>query len=108
MQQQRGVLYVVATPIGNLADMTERARTTLAVVDLVAAEDTRETLRLLAHWGLSATLVAYHDHNESRVAPTLLAALEAGRSVALVSDAGTPLINDPGYSLVAAAREQGL
>ncbi len=107
MQQQRGVLYVVATPIGNLADMTERARTTLAVVDLVAAEDTRETLRLLAHWGLSATLVAYHDHNESRVAPTLLAALEAGRSVALVSDAGTPLINDPGYSLVAAAREQG-
>lgn len=108
MQQQRGILYVVATPIGNLADMTERARKILAEVDLVAAEDTRETLHLLTHFGIVATLVAYHDHNESRVAPRLLTALEEGRNVALVSDAGTPLINDPGYSLVAAARERGL
>ena len=108
MQQQRGILYVVATPIGNLADMTERARKILTEVDLVAAEDTRETLHLLTHFGIAATLVAYHDHNESRVAPRLLAALEEGRDVALVSDAGTPLISDPGYSLVAAARERGL
>ncbi|AFL74275.1 16S rRNA (cytidine(1402)-2'-O)-methyltransferase [Thiocystis violascens] len=108
MQQQRGILYVVATPIGNLADMTERARKILSEVALVAAEDTRETLHLLNHFGIAATLVAYHDHNESRVAPRLLADLEAGRDVALVSDAGTPLINDPGYSLVAAARERGL
>ncbi|MBK5964709.1 16S rRNA (cytidine(1402)-2'-O)-methyltransferase [Thiocystis minor] len=108
MQQQRGILYVVATPIGNLADMTERARKILSEVALIAAEDTRETLHLLNHFGIAATLVAYHDHNESRVAPRLLADLEAGRDVALVSDAGTPLINDPGYSLVAAARERGL
>lgn len=108
MQQQRGILYVVATPIGNLADMTERARKILSEVALIAAEDTRETLHLLNHFGIAATLVAYHDHNESRLAPRLLADLEAGRDVALVSDAGTPLINDPGYSLVAAARERGL
>jgi 16S rRNA (cytidine1402-2'-O)-methyltransferase len=108
MQQQRGILYVVATPIGNLADMTERARKILSEVALIAAEDTRETLHLLNHFGIMATLVAYHDHNESRVAPRLLADLEAGRDVALVSDAGTPLINDPGYSLVAAARDRGL
>jgi 16S rRNA (cytidine1402-2'-O)-methyltransferase len=108
MQQQSGILYVVATPIGNLADMTERARKILSEVDLVAAEDTRETLHLLTHFGIVATLVAYHDHNETRVAPSLLAALEEGRDVALVSDAGTPLISDPGYSLVAAARERGL
>ncbi len=108
MQQQRGILYVVATPIGNLADMTERARKILTEVDLIAAEDTRETLHLLSHFGIVATLVAYHDHNESRVAPRLLTALEEGRSVALVSDAGTPLINDPGYSLVSAARDLGL
>lgn len=108
MQQQRGILYVVATPIGNLADITERARKILTEVDLIAAEDTRETQRLLTHYGISATLVAYHDHNEAQVAPRLLAALEEGRQVALVSDAGTPLINDPGYTLVTAARERGL
>ncbi len=108
MQQRSGLLYVVATPIGNLADLTERARRILSEVDLIAAEDTRETLRLLNHCGISASLIAYHDHNETATAPRLLAALEEGRDVALVSDAGTPLISDPGYSLVAAARERGL
>jgi len=107
MQQSGGVLYVVATPIGNLADMTERARKVLTDVDLIAAEDTRQTLRLLNHFGISANLVACHDHNETRVSHRLLSALEDGRDVALVSDAGTPLISDPGYSLVSAAREQG-
>ncbi|MCG6896623.1 MAG: 16S rRNA (cytidine(1402)-2'-O)-methyltransferase [Thiocapsa sp.] len=108
MQQRRGILYVVATPIGNLGDMTDRARKVLSDVDLVASEDTRQTRRLLAHFGISAKLVAYHDHNEAVAAPRLLAALEAGRDLALVADAGTPLISDPGFSLVAAARERGL
>jgi 16S rRNA (cytidine1402-2'-O)-methyltransferase len=108
MQQQGGVLYVVATPIGNLGDMTDRARKVLSEVDLIAAEDTRQTLRLLTHFGISSKLVAYHDHNEAGVAPRLLAELEQGRSLALVSDAGTPLISDPGFSLVAAARARGL
>ncbi|UHD18205.1 16S rRNA (cytidine(1402)-2'-O)-methyltransferase [Thiocapsa bogorovii] len=108
MQQSTGVLYVVATPIGNLGDMTDRARKVLSEVDLIAAEDTRQTLRLLTHFGISSKLVAYHDYNEAVVAPRLLAEIDAGRSVALVSDAGTPLISDPGFSLVAAARERGL
>jgi 16S rRNA (cytidine1402-2'-O)-methyltransferase len=108
MRQQAGVLYVVATPIGNLGDLSERARRVLAEVDAIAAEDTRETRRLLAYCGISAELIAYHDHNESELTPRLLDALELGRSLALVSDAGTPLISDPGYTLVAAARERGL
>jgi len=108
MRQQAGVLYVVATPIGNLGDLSERARRVLAEVDAIAAEDTRETRRLLAYCGISAELIAYHDHNESELTPRLLDALESGRSLALVSDAGTPLISDPGYTLVAAARERGL
>ena len=108
MQRQAGVLYVVATPIGNLGDLSERARQVLAEVDAIAAEDTRETRRLLAHCGISAELIAYHDHNESELTPRLLEALESGQRLALVSDAGTPLISDPGYTLVAAARERGL
>ncbi len=108
MQQHSGVLYVVATPIGNLGDMTERARKVLAEVDLIAAEDTRETLRLLSHFGITAKLRAYHEHNETAMREPLLRMLEEGRSIALVSDAGTPLISDPGYTLVAAARERGL
>lgn len=109
MTLEPGTLYVVATPIGNLADMTERARQVLAEVDLIAAEDTRETLHLLGQFGIAAPrLVAYHDHNESSVVPRLLATLEAGQTVALVSDAGTPLLSDPGYRVVAAARERGL
>lgn len=108
MQRQAGVLYVVATPIGNLGDLSERARQVLAEVDAIAAEDTRETRRLLAHCGISAELIAYHDHNESELTPRLLEALESGQRLALVSDAGTTLISDPGYTLVAAARERGL
>lgn len=108
MQQHTGILYVVATPIGNLGDMTERARKVLAEVDLIAAEDTRETLRLLSHFGITAKLRAYHEHNETAMCDPLLQMLEAGRSIALVSDAGTPLISDPGYTLVAAARERGI
>lgn len=99
---------MVATPIGNLGDITERARKVLSEVDLIAAEDTRQTLRLLNHFGISGKLVAYHEHNESSVGPRLLAEVEQGGTLALVSDAGTPLISDPGFSLVAAARERGL
>lgn len=108
MRQQAGVLYVVATPIGNLGDLSERARLVLAEVDAIAAEDTRETRRLLAHCGISSELIAYHDHNESELTPRLLERLESGQCLALVSDAGTPLISDPGYTLVSAARERGL
>jgi 16S rRNA (cytidine1402-2'-O)-methyltransferase len=102
-----GVLYVVATPIGNLEDMTERARRVLAQVDVVAAEDTRRTGRLLAHLGVRANLCSYHDHNEAEVTARLLALLARGEDLALVSDAGTPLISDPGFTLVQAARRRG-
>jgi 16S rRNA (cytidine1402-2'-O)-methyltransferase len=105
---ERGLLYVVATPIGNLADLTDRARQTLGAVDLIAAEDTRETRRLLAHFGITKRLVAYHDHNESAVSPRLIEALTQGQDLALVSDAGTPTLSDPGYRLVAAAWEAGI
>jgi len=101
------ILYVVATPIGNLGDMTDRARQVLAQVDLIAAEDTRHTHRLLTHLGIKARLCSYHDHNETQVVDRLLASLSQGRDVALVSDAGTPLINDPGFVLVRAARQRG-
>ncbi|KXX63626.1 16S rRNA (cytidine(1402)-2'-O)-methyltransferase [Marichromatium gracile] len=104
MERGRGVLYVVATPIGNLADISERARNTLNAVDLIAAEDTRETGRLLAHLGISARLVSCHEHNAEGCCARVLEALGEGRDVALVSDAGTPLVSDPGYELVSAAR----
>jgi 16S rRNA (cytidine1402-2'-O)-methyltransferase len=103
-----GTLFVVATPIGNLEDMTRRARATLAKVDLIAAEDTRHTKRLLSHIGVETPLTALHEHNEADAVPKLLEVLGSGRSVALVSDAGTPLVSDPGYRLVAAARREGL
>jgi len=103
-----GVLYVVATPIGNLEDVTQRALRVLSEVSLIAAEDTRRTRQLLAHYGISGKLAAFHDHNEADVAPRLLARLGAGDDIALVSDAGTPLISDPGFLLVRAARERGL
>ncbi len=103
-----GSLYVVATPIGNLEDMTPRARQVLAEVDLVAAEDTRHTGRLLSSFGVKTTLLALHDHNEEQAVSRVLEALEAGDSVALVSDAGTPLISDPGFRLVRAAHEHGI
>lgn len=98
-----GTLYVVATPIGNLDDLSQRARLTLAAVDLIAAEDTRHTQRLLSHFGIKTPLLALHDHNEAQLVPQLVADLAGGRNVALVSDAGTPLVSDPGYRLVAAA-----
>lgn len=103
-----GNLYVVATPIGNLDDMTPRAREVLAAVDIIAAEDTRHTGRLLMSIGAKKRLLALHDHNEERAARRVIDALENGDDVALVSDAGTPLVSDPGYRLVRAAHEAGV
>ena len=108
MEQSLGVLYVVATPIGNLGDLTDRARKVLTDVDLIAAEDTRQTRRLLAHCGISTPLVSYHEHNEAGAAARLIETLVSGKDLALVSDAGTPLISDPGYDLVIAARARGI
>ena len=101
-------LYIVPTPIGNLGDITQRALKVLASVDLIAAEDTRHTGLLLQHFAINARLFALHDHNEQQKAEVLLAKLREGQSVALVSDAGTPLINDPGYHLVRLCREAGI
>ena len=103
-----GTLFVVATPIGNLADLSARAAEVLAQVDLIAAEDTRHTGRLLSHLMLKKPLFALHDHNESEAAESLLDRLQNGESVALVSDAGTPLVSDPGYRLVAGAHDRGI
>jgi 16S rRNA (cytidine1402-2'-O)-methyltransferase len=100
-------LYIVATPIGNLGDMTLRALEVLAAADLAACEDTRVTRKLLDRYGIVVPLSPYHDHNAEAARPKLLAALAAGQAVALVSDAGTPLVSDPGYKLVRAAREAG-
>ena len=101
-------LYVVATPIGNLEDMSYRAVRILSDADLIAAEDTRHSLPLLSHYGISSKLQALHEHNEDQVTGGILERIENGESVALISDAGTPLISDPGYRLVRAAREAGL
>lgn len=103
-----GTLFIVATPIGNLEDLTPRARKMLAQVDLVAAEDTRHTGRLLFSIGVKARLLALHDYNEEKAVSGVIAALESGQSVALVSDAGTPLVSDPGYRLVRTAHESGI
>lgn len=103
-----GTLFVVATPIGNLEDLTFRAVRILREVDRIACEDTRHTRQLLDRHGISKPLVSYHEHNEQTRSEELLEDLKAGRSIALVSDAGTPLISDPGYRLVKAAREQGI
>jgi 16S rRNA (cytidine1402-2'-O)-methyltransferase len=100
-------LYLVATPIGNLRDITLRALETLSSCDLIACEDTRVTRKLIDHFGISTPLTPYHEHNAETARPRLLEALAAGRSVALVSDAGTPLISDPGYKLMRAAHEAG-
>mgnify|MGYP000184548746 CR=1 FL=1 len=103
-----GVLYVVATPIGNLQDITARALDTLGRVAVVAAEDTRHSRKLLAHYGIGTPLLALHEHNEREQTQSLLARLAAGEDVALVSDAGTPLVSDPGYRLVRMAIEAGI
>ncbi|MEY4940913.1 MAG: hypothetical protein RIQ93_2648 [Verrucomicrobiota bacterium] len=108
LKPQPGHLYVVATPIGNLADLTERARAILGAVDLVACEDTRTTGGLLSRLGLRKDLIAYHEHNEVEMAERLAGQLAAGQSVALVSDAGTPALSDPGFRLVRACRRRGL
>ncbi|MTD41203.1 16S rRNA (cytidine(1402)-2'-O)-methyltransferase [Erwinia sp. CPCC 100877] len=103
-----GTLYIVPTPIGNLGDITQRALDVLQAVDLIAAEDTRHTGLLLQHFAINARLFALHDHNEQQKAEILRSRLQEGQSIALVSDAGTPLINDPGYHLVRTCREAGI
>jgi 16S rRNA (cytidine1402-2'-O)-methyltransferase len=101
-----GTLYVVATPIGNLEDITLRALRVLRQVDLIACEDTRQTAKLLSHYQIEKASTSYHEHNEAEKTGQLLKELEAGKRVALVSDAGTPCISDPGYRLVSQARDR--
>ncbi len=101
----KGALYIVATPIGNLGDISQRAIDILKQVDLIAAEDTRHSKILLNHFAISTNVSAYHEHNEKQVTEKLIQELLNGKSIALISDAGTPLINDPGYKLVTAAHD---
>lgn len=106
--QAPGTLFVVATPIGNLGDLSPRAQQTLREVAAICAEDTRRSGQLLAHFGIATPLVALHEHNEDAIAQRVVARLLGGESLALVSDAGTPLVSDPGYRLVRAARAAGV
>lgn len=99
-------LFLVATPIGNLGDISPRALDTLGSVDLIAAEDTRHSKRLLQHFAIDTRMIAYHEHNEEQQTPVLIGRMQQGQSVALVSDAGTPLVSDPGYRLVQAAMKE--
>lgn len=103
-----GILYVVATPIGNLQDFSPRAQSILKTVDLIAAEDTRHTKGLLNHFAIPTALQSLHEHNEKQIAPQLIQRLQQGENIALVSDAGTPLISDPGHYLVRLAHEAGI
>jgi 16S rRNA (cytidine1402-2'-O)-methyltransferase len=103
-----GTLYLVATPIGNLEDITQRAVRVLGEVDLVACEDTRHTRKLLNHYGINTRTISYHEHNERERAAELLARLQDGANVAIVSDAGTPAVSDPGFRLVRLAAESGV
>lgn len=103
-----GILYVVGTPIGNLSDLTFRAETTLKAVDLIAAEDTRTSRKLLGHYDISTPLIAYHDYNEINQARILVSKLHSGDSIAIISDAGTPCISDPGYRVVNLAKNEGI
>ena len=106
--EKQGKLYVVATPIGNLEDITNRALATLSSVDLIAAEDTRHSRNLLQQYGINTEMMSLHEHNEASRIGKILRLLEEGSSVALISDAGTPLISDPGFRLVLAAHEAGI
>ncbi|MBE9550575.1 MAG: 16S rRNA (cytidine(1402)-2'-O)-methyltransferase [Proteobacteria bacterium] len=106
--KKQGRLFVVATPIGNLEDITLRALRILKEVDLIAAEDTRHTRKLLSHYAISTRLVSYHDHNKESRAPELIEKLKGNWDIALVSDAGTPAISDPGYFLIGRAKEGGI
>lgn len=108
MSNQPGTLYVVATPIGNLGDISARAVQILTMVDAILAEDTRVSARLLAQYGIATPVHSLHEHNERGRVPALVARLTGGQTLALISDAGTPLISDPGYLLVRAAHEAGL
>jgi len=108
MAPMSGILYLVATPIGNLEDLTFRALRVLKEVDLVAAEDTRHSRKLFNHYGIATPLTSYFEHNEAQKGERLLAQLRAGKSVALISDAGTPAISDPGFLLVRRCREEGI
>ena len=105
---EQGILYIVPTPIGNLGDITERAIKTLTEVAAIAAEDTRHTRKLMQHYGIQNEVFALHEHNETQRADAVIERLQQGDSLALVSDAGTPLINDPGYVLVHRCHQQGL
>lgn len=108
MNDLTGILYIVATPIGNLQDITQRALETFAQVDLIAAEDTRHSGLLLSHYGIKKPFFALHDHNEQEKAYLLVEKLKQGTNIALISDAGTPLISDPGFHLVRQCREAGI
>jgi len=103
-----GTLYVVSTPVGNLSDLSPRALEILGSADLIACEDTRHTRKLLSHFGVQTRTTSYHEHNESARAPGLADDIAKGKVVALVSDAGTPLLSDPGYRLVRLCREKGI
>ena len=103
-----GMLYIVATPIGNLADMGERALKVLSEVDVIAAEDTRNSLRMLTHFGISKTLISYHEHNKREKGEEIVSLLLEGKSCALVTDAGTPAISDPGEDLVRLCAERNI
>ncbi len=104
----KACLYIVATPIGNLEDISERAISVLNAVDIIAVEDTRHSSRLLKHYGIGTTMVSLHEHNEKNEVENFISRLQSGQSVALISDAGTPLISDPGYQLVKAASEAAI
>lgn len=108
MENTIGTLYLCATPIGNLGDITQRVLDTLAAVDLIAAEDTRNSLRLLNHYGIKKPLTSYHEHNKYEKAEELIGRLRNGENIAVVTDAGTPAISDPGEVLAARCIEEGI
>ena len=108
MSFKKGSLYIVATPIGNMGDMTERAQKILTDVDVIAVEDTRRSGQLLRHFDISTPMISVHEHNERQICDSLLERIEKGESIALISDAGTPLLSDPGYFLVNQARKRDI